>query len=65
MHKALGRSQLHKTDTSALEQNGPNRMGLVKRPRTVRHSARPNDATREKMENGPPERAQGTRVVTT
>ena len=30
----------------------------------TRH-ARPNDATRGKMENGPPERAQGTRAVTT
>ena len=66
VHKALGRSQLNKTNTDALETKwpDPNVPG-----RTTSHSAiqcgRPNDATREKMENGPLKCAQGTRAVTT
>ena len=37
MHKGPRWSQLSKTDTGALEQNGPTRMRPVGRPRTARH----------------------------
>ena len=39
MHKALRWSQLRKTDTGTLEQNGPTRTHLVGRPHTVQHDA--------------------------
>ena len=48
VHKAPGWSQNNmKTNTGTLEQNGPTRT----------QRAQPNDATREQMENGPPEGA--------
>ena len=43
----------------ALARNGPTRTGALTR------RARPNDGTREQTAKGPPERAQGTRAVTT
>ena len=40
MHKALGRSQLSKTDTGALKRNGSTKTRLVgRRPHTARHDA--------------------------
>ena len=39
VHKALGRSQLRKTDTGALERNSSTRTRPVGQPHTVRHGA--------------------------
>ena len=64
MHKAPRLSQLSKTDTGALERNGLTRPERARSGDLTWH-ARPNDATWEQTENGPPERAQGTRAVTT
>ena len=38
VHKALEWSQLSKTDTGALERNGPTRTRPVGRPHTARHN---------------------------
>ena len=65
--KALRWSQLSKIDMGGLERNDsilPELPGWATSHGATRR-ARPNDATREKMANGPPKLAQGTRVVTT
>ena len=64
VHKVLGRSQLSKKDMGTLERNSPTRPERAQSGDLTRR-VRPNDATREKMANGLPEHAQGTRVVTT
>ena len=64
MHKALGRSQLSKNDTGALKQNSLNALDRATSHDATGHT-QPNNATREKTENGPLECAQGTWAVTT
>ena len=65
VHKGHGWSTLHRTDTSALERNDPTNTHGWATSHSVTRCAQTNDATTEKMENGPPERAQGTWAVTT
>ena len=39
LQKELKQSQLNKTDTGALERNGPTQMPPVRQPHTTRHDA--------------------------
>ena len=63
MHKAPEQSQISKIDTQ-VPSNETARLKCTRSGDLTRRNTT-NDATWEKVKNGPPERAQGTWAVTT